>query len=146
MVREGRRSRCVKTNVSDWGIFKGTRGLKLVTLEGLDPRTKWDVYSPDYCGVNCRGGPCVNNGVSIASIVALEFFNGILNQAAASCVGGSFYSRDAFLGALRSFTNFAMTRSVEDSKSEIVAFFAHASHETGCKISLTLSIMLKIHM
>ncbi|XVF29503.1 hypothetical protein REPUB_Repub15cG0126600 [Reevesia pubescens] len=85
----------------------------------------------DFCGVNCRGGPCVNNGVSIADIVTPEFFNGILNQAAATCVGRNFYSRGAFLDALNSFTQFARTGSAEDSRREIAAFFAHASHETG---------------
>ncbi|KAE8722591.1 Chitinase 5 [Hibiscus syriacus] len=85
----------------------------------------------DYCGVNCRGGPCVNNGVSIADIVTPEFFNGILSQAASTCVGRNFYSRGVFLDALGSFTQFARTGSVEDSRREIAAFFAHASHETG---------------
>ncbi|KAA3454655.1 endochitinase PR4-like [Gossypium australe] len=85
----------------------------------------------DFCGVNCRGGPCVNNGVSIADIVTQEFFDGILNQAASTCVGRSFYSRGVFLDALNSFTQFARIGSVEDSKREIAAFFAHATHETG---------------
>ncbi|XP_022761551.1 endochitinase EP3-like [Durio zibethinus] len=85
----------------------------------------------DFCGVNCRGGPCVNNGVSIADIVTPEFFNGILNQAPATCVGRNFYSRGAFLEALNSYPQFARIGSVEDSRREIAAFFAHASHETG---------------
>ncbi|XWS13154.1 hypothetical protein CRYUN_Cryun36dG0013100 [Craigia yunnanensis] len=85
----------------------------------------------DFCGVNCRGGPCVNNGVSIADIVTPDFFNGILNQAAATCVGRNFYSRGVFLDALNSFTQFARTGTAEDTRREIAAFFAHASHETG---------------
>ncbi|MBA0812789.1 hypothetical protein Gohar_026727 [Gossypium harknessii] len=84
---------------------------------------------PEFCGANCRGGPCTNNGVSIADIVTPEFFNGILNQGS-SCVGRNFYSREAFLDALTSFTRFARSGSVEDSRREIAAFFAHASHET----------------
>lgn len=87
----------------------------------------------DFCGVNCRGGPCVNNGVSIADIVTQEFFDGILNQAPSTCVGRSFYSRGVFLDALNSFTQFARTGSVEDSRREIAAFFAHVTHETGSK-------------
>ncbi|OMP09563.1 Glycoside hydrolase, family 19, catalytic [Corchorus olitorius] len=86
--------------------------------------------SPDHCGVNCRGGPCINNNVAIANIVTPEFFNGILNQAAGTCVGRNFYSRKAFLDAVNSFTQFARVGSVEDSRREIAAFFAHASHET----------------
>ncbi|XVF65740.1 hypothetical protein PTKIN_Ptkin09bG0274200 [Pterospermum kingtungense] len=92
--------------------------------------------TPEHCGVNCRGGPCVNNGVSIADIVTAEFFDGILNQAAATCVGRNFYSRGVFLDALNSFTQFARTGTEEETRREIAAFFAHASHETGsfCKI------------
>ena len=98
----------------------------------------------DFCGVNCRGGPCVNNGVSIADIVTPDFFNGILNQAAATCVGRNFYTRGAFLDALNSFTQFARTGSVEDTRREIAAFFAHASHETGSKISFILCQKLAV--
>ncbi|XVE80968.1 hypothetical protein DITRI_Ditri15bG0024400 [Diplodiscus trichospermus] len=90
----------------------------------------------DHCGVNCRGGPCINNGVSIADIVTPDFFNGILIKADPSCVGRNFYSRGVFLNALKSFPQFARTGSAEETRREIAAFFAHASHETGsfCKI------------
>ncbi|KAE8694878.1 Chitinase 5 [Hibiscus syriacus] len=84
---------------------------------------------PEFCGANCVGGPCSNNGISIADIVTPEFFNGLWNQGA-TCPGKNFYSRGAFLDALNSFTRFARTGSVEESRREIAAFFAHASHET----------------
>ncbi|XVF81385.1 hypothetical protein PTKIN_Ptkin15bG0150800 [Pterospermum kingtungense] len=87
----------------------------------------------DHCGVNCRGGACRNNGVDVASIVTTEFFNRILNQdqATAGCVRRGFYTRDAFLGAINMFTQFGKIGTPDDSKREIAAFFAHASHETG---------------
>ncbi|KAL6191488.1 hypothetical protein ACLB2K_037878 [Fragaria x ananassa] len=68
---------------------------------------------------------------SVADIVTADFFNQIINQAAADCVGKSFYTRQAFLDALASYTDFATTGSVDDNKREIVAFFAHVTHETG---------------
>nr|VDD57337.1 unnamed protein product [Brassica oleracea] len=63
----------------------------------------------DYCGVGCQQGPCFApppaNGVSVDEIVTQEFFNGIIDQAE---IG-----------------------SVDDSRREIAAFFAHVTHETG---------------
>ncbi|XWS13161.1 hypothetical protein CRYUN_Cryun36dG0013800 [Craigia yunnanensis] len=52
-------------------------------------------------------------------------------SAATTCVGRNFYSREVFLDALNSFTQFARTGSAEDTRREIAAFFTHASHETG---------------
>lgn len=87
----------------------------------------------DYCGADCRGGPCITNGVSVGDIVTSEFFNGIMNQASnPNCDGKNFYSRDAFLQALSSYPPFGTNGSGDDSK-RIAAFFAHATHETGCK-------------
>ncbi|KAA8530727.1 hypothetical protein F0562_005339 [Nyssa sinensis] len=97
----------------------------------------------DYCGTNCREGPCYappsTNGVSVADIVTDAFFNGIINQAPASCAGKSFYTRAAFLEALNSYPQFGRIGSTDDSKREIAAFFAHATHETGqfCHIDET---------
>ncbi|XVF84317.1 hypothetical protein PTKIN_Ptkin17bG0027100 [Pterospermum kingtungense] len=82
-----------------------------------------------HCGVNCRAGPCKNNGVSVDSIVTPAFFNWILNRA--SCARKDFYSIDAFRGATNKFSQFGKIGTVDDSKREIAAFFAHASHETG---------------
>lgn len=60
------------------------------------------------------------------------FFDGIKNKAFdQNCPGKSFYSRDAFLQALNSYPRFGRTGSVDDSKREIAAFFAHVTHETG---------------
>ena len=97
----------------------------------------------DYCGPGCREGPCTGspttpstNGGSVADIVTQAFFNGIINQAAASCAGKKFYTRAAFLDALNSFNQFGKIGSAVDSKREIAAFFAHVTHETGRKILL----------
>ena len=68
-----------------------------------------------------------------------EFFSGIKNKGITNnpdnCPDQSFYSRDTFLEALKSYpyTRFGTTGAVDDSKREIAAFFAHATHETGCK-------------
>ena len=94
----------------------------------------------DYCGPTCREGPCTaspttpsTNGGSVADIVTQDFFNGIINQAGASCAGKNFYTRAAFLDALNSFNQFGKIGSADDSKREIAAFFAHVTHETGRK-------------
>lgn len=90
-----------------------------------------------YCGEGCREGPCnkpsptPGGGSSLAEIVTPDFFNGIINQAAAGCAGKSFYSRGGFLDAANSFPEFGKLGSVDDSKREIAAFFAHVTHETG---------------
>ncbi|KAF3451030.1 hypothetical protein FNV43_RR07119 [Rhamnella rubrinervis] len=88
----------------------------------------------DYCGQGCKEGPCFQtptNGISVADIVTPEFFNGIQNKATGNCPGKSFYTRQAFLDALNSYSEFGRTGSADDSKREIAAFFAHATHETG---------------
>lgn len=84
---------------------------------------------PAYCGSGCREGPCTPpTDVNVADIVTPEFFNGILNQG--DCPGKNFYSRGAFLDALSSYDRFGRAGTQDDSKREIAAFFAHASHET----------------
>ncbi|PIN18440.1 putative chitinase [Handroanthus impetiginosus] len=89
----------------------------------------------DYCGPGCQSGPCFapssTNGVVVADIVTDEFFNRIADQAAQSCAGKGFYTRAAFLEALGSYQQFGRVGSVDDSKREIAAFFAHVTHETG---------------
>ncbi|XP_077228073.1 endochitinase PR4-like [Tasmannia lanceolata] len=89
----------------------------------------------EYCGGGCQQGPCntgpPTNGGSVADIVTLEFFNGIINQADASCAGKSFYSRDRFLEATNSYPQFGTVGTSDDSKREIAALFAHFTHETG---------------
>lgn len=94
-----------------------------------------------YCGQGCQEGPCTsapstpstpsNNDVTVADVVTPEFFNGIINQAGGDCAGKSFYTRDAFLSALNSYSGFGKIGSNDDSKREIAAFFAHVTHETG---------------
>ena len=78
------------------------------------------------------------SGVSVADVVTEDFFNGIINQATGDCPGKSFYTRAAFLNALNSYTQFGTTGTADDSKREIAAFFAHVTHETGCKIFVPL--------
>ncbi|XP_019054622.1 PREDICTED: endochitinase EP3-like [Nelumbo nucifera] len=89
----------------------------------------------DYCGAGCQQGPCNDpastNDVVVADIVTPEFFNGIINQAEDSCVGKKFYTRNAFLEALNSYSRFGKVGTADDSKREIAAFFAHVTHETG---------------
>nr|XP_023887071.1 endochitinase EP3-like [Quercus suber]POE67781.1 endochitinase ep3 [Quercus suber] len=93
----------------------------------------------DYCGPGCKEGPCTSgspttpttNGGSVADIVTQDFFNGIINQADASCAGKNFYTRAGFLDALNSYNQFGNLGSADDSKREIAAFFAHVTHETG---------------
>ncbi|XP_051133029.1 endochitinase EP3-like [Andrographis paniculata] len=88
----------------------------------------------DYCGQGCQSGPCSarpTNGNSVSSIVTQEFFNGIADQAAANCEGKGFYTRAAFLEAIRPYPQFGTVGSTQDSLREIAAFFAHVTHETG---------------
>lgn len=90
-----------------------------------------------YCGMGCQSGPCfgtnppsTGGGGSVANIVTDGFFNGIINQAAADCAGRGFYTRNAFLEAVKSYPSFA-SGSDEAAKREVAAFFAQVTHETG---------------
>ncbi|XP_024193020.1 endochitinase EP3 [Rosa chinensis] len=92
----------------------------------------------DYCGTGCQAGPCntaplppSTSDVPVADIVTPTFFNGIIDQAEASCAGKDFYSRATFLDALELYDQFGKIGSLDDSKREIAAFFAHVTHETG---------------
>ncbi|KAK9159571.1 hypothetical protein Syun_005912 [Stephania yunnanensis] len=91
-----------------------------------------------YCGAGCQQGPCCGGGSrsrssssssSVADIVTQGFFDN-------SCEGKGFYSRDSFLGASNSYSQFGTSGSQDDNKREIAAFFAHATHETECKLSI----------
>ncbi|KAJ4955261.1 hypothetical protein NE237_012044 [Protea cynaroides] len=86
-----------------------------------------------YCGTGCQSGPCSSGttGGTVSDIVTEAFFDGIINQAASNCAGKSFYTRDAFLQALNSYTSFGTTGTSDENSQEIAAFFAHVSHETG---------------
>ena len=91
-----------------------------------------------YCGAGCHEGPCdaspATSGISIADLVTQQFFDGIMNQASSNpCPGKSFYTRQAFLDALGSYPEFGQDGSDDTSKQEVAAFFAHVTHETGCK-------------
>ncbi|CAN1304088.1 Chitinase 4 [Linum perenne] len=67
----------------------------------------------------------------VANIVTPAFFNGIRNRAPNNCAGKSFYTREAFIQAARSYPSFGNRGSDVGSKREIAAFFAHVTHETG---------------
>ncbi|KAI3963054.1 hypothetical protein MKW98_028994 [Papaver atlanticum] len=85
-----------------------------------------------YCGKGCQSGPCsTSSSVSLESISTPEFFSGIISQADSGCAGKNFYSYDAFLEAAKSYPSFGRTGSMDDSKREIAAFFAHVTHVTG---------------
>ncbi|GFY92822.1 homolog of carrot EP3-3 chitinase [Actinidia rufa] len=88
-----------------------------------------------YCGTGCQAGPCYaspsSNDVAVSDIVSQTFFDGIIGQADASCAGKGFYSRSVFLQATDSYSSFGRDGSIDDSKREISAFFAHVTHETG---------------
>ncbi|KAL1324063.1 hypothetical protein HN51_034252 [Arachis hypogaea] len=73
----------------------------------------------------------VKSDGSVGDIVTQEFFNGIIDEADDSCAGKKFYSRDAFLSALNSYDQFGNLDTLDDSKREIAAAFAHFTHETG---------------
>ncbi|KAL8479338.1 hypothetical protein ACS0TY_026274 [Phlomoides rotata] len=86
----------------------------------------------DFCGADCRSGPCQRNGVRVGDIVTDAFFNGIANQAPPSgCPGRGFYTRSIFMRALEQSPGFGTLGSPDDSRREIAAFFAHVTHETG---------------
>uniref|UniRef100_A0A7N2MTW3 Chitin-binding type-1 domain-containing protein n=1 Tax=Quercus lobata TaxID=97700 RepID=A0A7N2MTW3_QUELO len=94
--------------------------------------------SDAYCGAGCQEGHCyTTNGVSVPDIVTDEFFNGLLDQADSNCAGKYFYSRDAFLEAHNSYSEFGGDNSVDDSKREIAALFANVAHEIARMISLS---------
>ncbi|BAT90862.1 hypothetical protein LR48_Vigan08g166200 [Vigna angularis] len=86
--------------------------------------------------IGCQQGACYGtdtaNHVTVADIVTTEFFNAILDEGDddADCPGKDFYSRQAFLHALNSYKQFGRSGSVDDSKREIAAAFAHFTHET----------------
>nr|KAJ0216391.1 hypothetical protein LSAT_V11C300151720 [Lactuca sativa] len=72
-----------------------------------------------------------NNGVNRVNIVTYDFFYGIMAKSPNNCRGRSFYTRVAFLRAIRDYPDFARSGSLDDSKRELAAFFAHVTHETG---------------
>lgn len=93
-----------------------------------------------YCGTGCKQGPCYagqtppslpNNDANVADILTQDFFNRIIDQADSSCAGKNFYTRAAFLDALNSYNQFGRSGSLDDSKREVAAAFAHFTHETG---------------
>ncbi|XP_020692273.2 chitinase 4-like [Dendrobium catenatum] len=70
------------------------------------------------------------NNATIENVMSEEFFGGLTSHANPSCEGNGFYTRDAFMNAWQSYPGFAESPSIDDSKREIAAFFAHVSHET----------------
>ncbi|KAF7132397.1 hypothetical protein RHSIM_Rhsim09G0011900 [Rhododendron simsii] len=101
--------------------------------------------SDAYCGTGCQSGPCTTasgttpTDVSVSDIVTDAFFNAIIDQAAASCAGKGFYTWSVFLQVADLYPLFRREGSIDDSKREIAAAFAHFTHETGhfCAIEET---------
>ncbi|KAI3973734.1 hypothetical protein MKX01_031154 [Papaver californicum] len=85
------------------------------------------------CAVGCQQGPCIATpsatNVSVSDIITPEFFNGIISKSDRRCSGKDFYSRGAFLDALKSYPQFGKGGIYQ--KQEVAAFFAHVTHETG---------------
>ncbi|KAI0503642.1 hypothetical protein KFK09_014576 [Dendrobium nobile] len=83
----------------------------------------------------CQSGPCYSptssDGGSVADMVTEQFFDNIIDQAATSCEGKDFYTREAFLDAVDEYSSFGQEGTEDDSKREIAAFFAHVTHETN---------------
>ncbi|CAN1135176.1 Chitinase 4 [Linum perenne] len=67
----------------------------------------------------------------VSNVISPAFFHGILDQTSPSCKGRAFYTRKSFLTAAKSYHHFAKLASVNDSKREIAAFFAHVTHQTA---------------
>ncbi|KAL2900989.1 Endochitinase EP3, partial [Bienertia sinuspersici] len=67
--------------------------------------------------------------VSVPNLVIDVFFNGITSQTSSSCAGRRFYTGFAFFSALKSNANFRTRGSSDDTKREVVAFFANVTHE-----------------
>ncbi|KAH0460379.1 hypothetical protein IEQ34_011042 [Dendrobium chrysotoxum] len=65
-----------------------------------------------------------------AYMVSQQFFDGLTSQADASCEAKGFYTREAFLNAWQSYSWFGDRPTIDDTKREIAAFFAHVFHET----------------
>ena len=110
--------------------------------------SKWGYCGTDddYCGDGCQSGPCYStpssSNVSGAKVVTEAFFDGIIDQANSGCAKKSFYTRSAFIDALDSYPRFGTEGSEADSLLEIVAFFAHVTHETGRKDILSSIFLL----
>ncbi|KAJ9556779.1 hypothetical protein OSB04_011393 [Centaurea solstitialis] len=90
----------------------------------------------------CKSGPCSKppptNNANIPGIVTPAFFNKIVAKAGNKCPGKGFYTRSAFLKAIKAYPRFAKSGSIADSKREIAAFFAQITHETGWFIGILL--------
>lgn len=86
------------------------------------------------CGRGCQSVPCdsppAGGATAVADVVTQQFFDGMAGKADDNCEAKGFYTRQAFLDALESFSDFGQDATTDDSKREIAAFFAHVSHET----------------
>ncbi|CBI24648.3 unnamed protein product, partial [Vitis vinifera] len=80
---------------------------------------------------SCYTTPRPSSNIPVPAVVTEGFFDRIIDQADASCAGKNFYTRAAFLDALKSYPRFGREVYVDDSLYEIAAFFAHVTHETG---------------
>ncbi|KAI3700848.1 hypothetical protein L2E82_45488 [Cichorium intybus] len=72
-----------------------------------------------------------NPPVNRANIVTESFFNGIVAKSSNTCRGRGFYTHATFLRVIGDYPEFARSGTIDDSKRELAAFFAHVTHETG---------------
>lgn len=81
---------------------------------------------------------------SVPDLVTDQFLSGILSKATGDCPNRGFYTRQAFLDAFNSYPEFGSGASADDTKREVAAFFAHVTHETGCKIFSLINHLIYI--
>ncbi|CAH2058168.1 unnamed protein product [Thlaspi arvense] len=80
----------------------------------------------DYCFSGCQSGPCRKSREPLDRIVTQQFFDRIISQANNNCGGKRFYTRDSFLEAANTTSDF----NSSTTRLEIAAMFAHFTHET----------------
>ncbi|ANM57798.1 Chitinase family protein [Arabidopsis thaliana] len=93
----------------------------------------------EHCGFWCLSGPCqlskssssyrLNDGPrgKIESIVTPALFHRLMRKVGSNCTGKGFYTREAFITAVKSFEGYKGTVA----KREIAAILAQFSYESG---------------
>ncbi|XP_010529197.1 PREDICTED: endochitinase At2g43610 [Tarenaya hassleriana] len=96
-----------------------------------------------YCGAGCQNGPCSSQSSpgggsdsggldggptdTVENIITPAFFNSIISKAGGGCPARGFYTREAFIAAANSFSEYGGAVT----KREIAAMFAQFTHESG---------------
>ena len=104
----------------------------------------------EHCGFWCLSDPCqlskssssyrLNDGPrgKIESIVTPALFHRLMRKVGSNCTGKGFYTREAFITAVKSFEGYKGTVA----KREIAAILAQFSYESGSKLVTILTINL----